>query len=156
MLVKDLGEHPGVRLTYDKGKLQIMSPLPEHEWAAALLAQFVIVLANESQQPYATLRSTTYRRQDLERGLEPDDCFYLASLPRLLGRQDLGLAHDPPPDLAIEVDITHSSVDRLSIYADLGVPEVWRYDGQQLVCYGRTAEGIYQPREHSLAFPPYD
>jgi Uma2 family endonuclease len=99
------------------------------------------------------LRSTTYRREDLERGLEPDDCFYLASLPRLLGHRGVDLAHDPPPDLAIEVDVTHSSLDRLGIYAALGVPEVWRFDGEQLVCYGRTAEGAYQPREFSLAFP---
>jgi Uma2 family endonuclease len=152
-LLRDLGERRGVRLTYDRGWLQIMTPLPEHEWSAALLAQFVITLANETNQPYASLRSTTFRREDLERGLEPDDCFYLASLSRILGRRDLDLTRDPPPDLAVEVDVTHSSIDRLGVYAALGVPEVWRYDGSQVVCYGLNPQGAYEPRDHSLAFP---
>src|SRR5262249_46378599 len=150
---RDLGERPGVRLTYDRGRLEIMSPLPEHENYHIVLAQFVRVLAAESGMRYRSFGSTTFRREDVERGLEPDDCFYLASLPRILGRRDLDLARDPPPDLALEVDITHSSLDRLAIYAALGVREVWHFDGQSITCHVLNAQGGYEQQESSLAFP---
>jgi Uma2 family endonuclease len=152
-LLRDLGERPGVRLTYDRGRLEIMSPLPEHENYHIVLAQFVRVLAAESGMRYRSFGSTTFRREDVERVLEPDDCFYLASLPRILGRRDLDLARDPPPDLALEVDITHSSLDRLAIYAALGVREVWRFDGQSITCHVLNAQGDYEQQESSLAFP---
>ncbi len=152
-ILADLGDHPGVRLTYDRGRLQIMSPLPEHERYAVLLGQFVRVLAAAAKVPFACLRSTTFRREDLERGLEPDDCFYLTSLRRIMGRRDLDLTRDPPPDLAIEVDVTHSSINRLPIYAALGVPEVWRISGEQVVCLVLNVARAYEQRENSLAFP---
>jgi Uma2 family endonuclease len=152
-ILADLGDHPGVRLTYDRGSLQIMSPLPEQGRYADLLGQFVRVLASKAKSPFACFRSTTFRREDLERGLEPDDCFYLTSLGRMLGRRDLDLTRDPPPDLAIEVDVTHSSINRLAISAALGVPEVWRIQGEQVICLVLNAARVYEQRDNSLAFP---
>ena len=153
MLLADLGNRRGVHLTFDRGRLQIMSPLPEHENYNVQLGQFVRVLAVESQLPFKCLGSMTIHREDLARGLEPDNCFYLANWPRIRGRRDLDFRRDPPPDLALEIDITHSSLDRLSIYAALGVPEVWRFDGARLLAYYRNAQGTYTEGATSQIFP---
>jgi Uma2 family endonuclease len=152
-LLDDYSTRSSVRFTYDHGRLQIMSPLPEHENYGAVVGQLVRVLATESGIKYRSFGSTTYRREDLERGLEPDDCFYLASLPRILGLRTLDLRHDPVPDLALEMDVTRSSIDRLTIYAALGVPEVWRFDGTRVTCYHLTASGNYEERDFSPTFP---
>lgn len=153
MLLRDLGRHPPLRLTYDRGRLQIMSPLPEHERCGGPLALLIQVLAKVSGLPCSGFGSMTIRREDLARGLEPDECFYLTSWPRIRGRRQLDFATDPPPDLAVEIDITRSSLDRFAIYAALGVPEVWRFDGQALTCYHRNDQGTYDERPASRAFP---
>ena len=74
--------------------------------------------------------STTFRREDLRRGFEPDGCFYIRHERRIRGKQRIDLTVDPPPDLVIEVDVTSTSLDKLPIYAQIGVPEVWRHDGE--------------------------
>jgi Uma2 family endonuclease len=130
-----------------------MSPLPEHERYGEILGQLILTLAMEAKQRIATFGSTTFRREDLQRALEPDKCFYLASFPRILGRRVLDLTRDPPPDLVLEVDVNHSSIDRMAIYASLGVPELWRMAGERLQCYGLASDGTYEEREFSLAFP---
>ena len=96
--------------------------------------------------------STTYRRQDLMRGLEPDECYYVQHEDQMRNRDRIDLANDPPPDLVIEIDITHHEVDREEIYALLGVPELWRFDGTQLTAHA-LRRGKYVPIENSLAFP---
>src|SRR5260370_1533805 len=118
MLLSDLNEGH-VRLTYDQGDLEIMSPLPEHERYCYLFERLIDALAEELELPLDVLRSMTCRRKDLDRGLEPDACFYIASEPLIRGKSHIDLNVDPPPDLAIEVDITRSSVDRLAIFASL-------------------------------------
>jgi Uma2 family endonuclease len=142
-----------VRLTYDRGNLELRSPSPEHEVYATLLGRFVEMLTFELKLPLKACGSTTFRRQDLERGLEPDRCFYIASAARLRSRRLIDLTRDPPPDLAIEVDITSSSLNRLAIYEALRVPEVWRFDGEVLQVYRLRADGTYELGEQSLAFP---
>jgi Uma2 family endonuclease len=142
-----------VRLTYDRGTLELRSPSSEHETYAALLGRFIEMLTLELKIRIRARGSTTFRRQDLERGLEPDRCFYIQNAARLQGRRQIDLSRDPPPDLAIEVDITHSSLNRLGIYAALRVPEVWRFDGERLQAYRLRSEGDYEPCEQSLAFP---
>jgi Uma2 family endonuclease len=98
------------------------------------------------------LGSTTFRREDLRRGFEPDSCFYVQNEERVRGKVEIDSAVDPPPDLVIEVDITSPSLDRFPIYARFGVPEVWRYDGERVVVYEfRNAE--YVEVANSLALP---
>ena len=142
-----------LRLTYDRGRLEIMAPLFRHEAYAGMLGRLVEIAAEELNLPFKSGWSTTFRRQDLERGLEPDRCFYVGSVAAVVGRLEIDLTRDPPPDLAIEIDITHSSLDRLSIYAALGVPEVWRFDGQQLLLYRRQPGGSYEAGTASPTFP---
>jgi Uma2 family endonuclease len=140
------------RLTYDRGTLEIMSPLWEHEGPADLLACFVVVLTEELKLPRRAGGAVTLRRRRRRRGLEPDRSYWIASAPQLQGKTHLDLRIDPPPDLAIEVDVTSSSLDRMSIYAALGVPEVWRWSAAGLT-FNHLQGGAYQVRPNSLSFP---
>ncbi len=146
------GSH-GVRLTYDRGSLEIMSPLPEHEDDARFLGRLVTALTEEFGLPLKAAGSTTLRRQLRRRGIEADESFWIANAPRMQGRRRLDLRTDPPPDLAVEVDVSRSSLDRLSIYAVLGVPEVWRLDGDALLFYVLNEDRAYTTAERSRSFP---
>jgi Uma2 family endonuclease len=141
-----------LRLTYDRGTLEIMSPLWEHENPADLLGCFVVVLTEELDLPRRAGRCVTLRRKRKRRGLEPDNCYWIASAPRLQGKTHLDLRTDPPPDLAIEVEVTHRALDRMSIYAALGVPEVWRLSDKGLT-FHILENTVYQVRPNSLSFP---
>lgn len=131
-LLKALDERPRLRLTYDCGKLEIMVTSPEHESDSAFLALLVAVLAREFKLPVKSGGSVTMKRKQMKKGLEPDKCFWLANAAKIVGVKRLDLRIHPPPDLAIEVDVTSSSMNRVRIYAALGVPEVWRLDGDDL------------------------
>lgn len=120
------------RFTFDRGMLEIMSPSPEHEKLNRRIAQLVSAVAEEIGVESEDLGSTTFRREDLERGFEPDSCFYIQNEERIRGKDRIDLAVDPPPDLVIEIDITSPSINKLPVYARLGVPEVWRYGGKKL------------------------
>lgn len=120
------------RFTYDQGEMEIVSPSPEHERLNRRIALLVQALTEEIGIESEDLGSTTFRREDLERGFEPDSCFYIQNEEQVRGKDRIDLAVDPPPDLVIEVDITSPSINKLPIYAQLGVPEVWRYDGVKL------------------------
>jgi Uma2 family endonuclease len=142
-----------LRLTYDRGTLEIMSPLLlEHENPADLLGCFVVVLTEEYDLPRRAGRSVTLRRKRKRRGLEPDNCYWIANAFRLQGKTHLDLRIDPPPDLAIEVDVTSSSLNRMTIYAALQVPEVWRQSKAGLTFHVLEA-GAYQVHPNSLSFP---
>ena len=151
-LVTDLEEQPGTKLTYDRGWLEIMTPLVPHESSKKLLGRFVEAATEELAVEIRSLGSLTCKRQDLARGIEPDQCYYVQNEAVMRGKQEVDLTIDPPPDLAIEVDITSSSIDRISIYAQLGVPELWRYDGSSLKIYW-LHEGTYQEKFDSPTFP---
>jgi Uma2 family endonuclease len=97
--------------------------------------------------------STTFRRRIRERGLEPDECFHIRNFKKVVGPRNLDLRRDPPPDLAIEVEISRSALDRMGIYAALGVPEVWRCDGETLTVWRLRDDGTYEPCDRSLSFP---
>jgi Uma2 family endonuclease len=144
---------PGIRLTYDRGELEIMVPALEHEEDGRFLGLLVFVLTVELEMPLKQGGSTTLRRRLRRRGIEPDACFWIANAPRMAGRRRLDLRTDPPPDLAIEVDVSHSSLDRLAIYAKLGVPEVWRLDGDALTFHVLGPMGTYQLANTSRSFP---
>src|SRR5262247_1690313 len=127
-----LPDNPRVRLSYDQGTLEIMTLSPRHERLKSLFTPLLTVLTEELDLNLVGLGSTTFRRIDAARGLEPDDCYYIHQAERMAGQDIIDLATDPPPDLVVEVDITHPSLDKLPIYASLGVPEVWRHDGDTL------------------------
>src|SRR5256885_12262024 len=149
LLLQDV-ERQNLRLTYDDGRLSIVSPLSKHENAKKLIAGMVEQLALELNIPMRRLGSTTWKRKDRRKGLEADECYYVQHELQVRGRHDIDLTRDPPPDLAIEVEITHHPLDRPSVYAALGVPEIWRYDGLHLTAHVLD-QGQYRPVGRSLA-----
>jgi Uma2 family endonuclease len=146
-------EHPGFRLTYDHGELEIMSPLFEHDKDGYILGRLVDVLTEELGLRVVGGGSVTIRRRRRQRGLEPDNCYWIANAARVASLRRINLNVDPPPDLAIEVDVTRSSLPRLSVYASLGVPEVWHVAGDVLTFYLLQPTNVYSEGTHSLAFP---
>jgi Uma2 family endonuclease len=152
-LLHIFAERPTIRLTYDRGELEIMSPLLKHDDDARFLGRLVSVLTEELGLPLKHGGSTTMRRRLKQRGIEADECFWIANAHRMAGRRTLDLRRDPPPDLAIEVDVTHSSLDRLGIYAALKVPELWRLDGDRLTFYVLQPDGTYKKADRSQSFP---
>jgi Uma2 family endonuclease len=151
-LMEMIGARP-VRLTYDRGDVELMSPLPKHERKKSLLGQFVRILAREFRIPVMPTGSTTWNREDLDKGLEADESFYLGDLGRVGDSDNVDLEFDPPPDLAIEIELTRSALDRIGIYGALRVPELWRFDGRTLRVLLLHQDGTYQESKASAAFP---
>jgi Uma2 family endonuclease len=143
-----------IPVTYDRGTLEIMSPLPRHELYEVLLSSMIEMLVDQYELPSEGLGSTTFRREDLEKGLEPDSCYYIKHFEQARGREELDLRVDPPPDLVVEMDITSSSIDRLGIYVALGVPEVWHVKNQGLR-YLRLRGETYSVSSRSASFPRF-
>src|SRR5262249_45118647 len=127
-LLHDFRER-GARMTYDRGRLEFMMPLYPHESYGHLIGRLIEMFAFEMNIPIHGGRSTTLKRELLQHGLEPDESYWIQNEARMRGKKDLDLEADPPPDLAVEIDITSSSLPRMSIYASLSVAEVWRFDG---------------------------
>jgi Uma2 family endonuclease len=150
-ILQALGESRSARLTYDRGILEITMPLEDHEFAAELIGLFIRILVFETGQRIKSMRSTTLEREDLNRSPEPDNAFYIKNQPLVAGRT-VNFEEDPPPDLVVEVDITHTDIDKLSLYAALGVPEFWRFNGKEWRIY-QLQEGSYQELEVSPTFP---
>jgi Uma2 family endonuclease len=151
-LVQDFGDRP-IRLTYDRGNLEIMAPSFRHEVYAKILGRLVETLAEELELDFKSGRTTTFRREDLDRGLEADDCFYFKNVSAILGKTEIDLTRDPPPDLALEIDFSTSSINRMGIYAALGVSEVWRFEGQVLEVLSLAPNSAYQKSAQSPTFP---
>jgi Uma2 family endonuclease len=151
-LLEDTGEDRGSRFAYDCGVLEIMTPLFEHENPKIQFDRFIFALAEELGVEIKSAGSTTLKRKISKQGIEPDACYYIQTESRVRGRVRLSLETEPPPDLAIEIDITSSSVNKLGIYSALGVTELWRYDGQDLKFY-QLIEGQYVECKFSIAFP---
>ena len=141
----------GPRFTYDRGVLEIMSPSSEHEELNDVFKLLVNALAEEWGIEARGFGSTTFRREDISRGFEPDSCFYIQSVGSIKGATRLDLAVHPPPDLLIEIDITHPSLDKFPLYAAAGVPEVWHYDGRALKILRLEGDDYVETRE-SAAF----
>lgn len=128
-LLTDYADASSPRFTYSEGVLEIMSPPIEHERANRILAAVAELVAEEIEIEFESLGSSTFRRQDLDRGAEPDSCFYIQNLEFIRGKEKIDLTVDPPPDLVIEIEITSPALPKLPVYARLGVPEIWLYDG---------------------------
>lgn len=153
-----LSEHPdsaGPRFTYDEGRLQIMTLEPIHEEANRTLAQLVEMVAEEMEIELRRFGSTTFDREDLSKGFEPDSCYYIQRLDAIGRKREIDISVDPPPDLVIEIDISSDSLNKFPIFASVGVPEVWRYDGKAVTIF-ELQEGEYVKAAHSLALPLLD
>ncbi|WP_448573767.1 Uma2 family endonuclease [Trichothermofontia sp.] len=151
-LVQDLEQEPGIRLTYDHGFLEIYMPLDPHETYKKQIGRLVEALTEELGIEIRSLGSRTWGQEALARGLEADQCYYIQNEATVRGKPVLDLSQDPPPDLAIEIDITSPSLNQLAIYAALGIPEVWIFDGTTLTIYCLSAEN-YEICPISPTFP---
>jgi Uma2 family endonuclease len=141
-LLVELDEQPRFRLTYDHGDLEIMTLSPEHEGPARLFGYLIQILTEEMETDFISLGSTTLRDKLAESGAEADDCFYIGDFAAVAGIKRLDLSVAPPPDLAIEIDITSRSLKKLPVYAALGVKELWRFTGKR-VQFHLLSEGRY-------------
>lgn len=151
MLRDALPDRP-IRITYDHGNLEMMTVSREHERYKTLIGRLIEEFTATLDIPLESGGSTTWRREDLDRGLEPDECYYIRNEPLVCDKEEIDLSVDPPPDLAVEVEISRSLMNRVSIYAALGVPELWRYDGSRLrVCH--LQNGAYVEQDRSLNLP---
>lgn len=151
-LIAEIGDGGKARLSYHRGDLEFMTPLPSHENYNRQIDRAIVVLAEELDLDYNLFGSMTIKRQDLEAGKEPDSCYYIANELAVRGKVKLDFDRDPPPDLALEIDITSSSLNQLALYATLGVGEVWRYDGAALIFY-QLQSGKYAVVDRSSTFP---
>ena len=147
-------DRPGLRLTYDRGTLEFMTTSPRHERYKHWLGRFLETIAEELGKPIAPFGSMTYQREDLERGFEPDNCYWIANEQAVREMRTWEPAKDPPPDLMIEIEVSRSALKRMAIFAAFRIPELWCYDGDELRIYLLQADGAYQLSERSLAFPP--
>ncbi len=150
--LSEIGDRP-LRVTYSDGRMEIMAPLAEHETGKEIIGALIEVYALERNIAMARFGSTTFRREDRRGGLEPDKCYYFRNAARVRGMKRFDASVYPAPDLAIEVDITARSVAREPIYADLGVPELWRYDGTRLAVLLLGTDQAYHASDASLALP---
>lgn len=151
-ILAELGENRGTRIAYDRGTLEIMSPLPEHETSKVLISNLVEALLEELDMEFWCLGSTTFKSKLISKGIEPDNCFYIANEKAVRGKDKLDLTIDPPPDLALEIDLTSRSYP--NIYAALGVPELWRFEKNNLQI-NILRNGQYIESESSLNFPNF-
>jgi len=143
----------GTRFFYDEGNLEIMVVYIGHEMPNRTLARIAEITALETGRDFTASGSTTFKREDLEKGFEPDSSFYFRHAAAIRGKDKTDLATDPPPELIIEVDITSSSLNHFPLYAAIGVSEIWRYDGER-VRFHRLEGSAYSPIEESSVLPP--
>jgi Uma2 family endonuclease len=149
-ILAELGESRAARLSYSNGLLEIMVPLPEHEKAKEIIGDMVKILLEERQIAFEPLGSTTLKNECMTQAVEPDACFYIQNQAAVIGKNRLDMSVDPPPDLAIEIDLT--SRTQLDNYQILGVPELWRYARRGLQINVLQA-GRYVESDFSPTFP---
>ncbi len=152
--LKLFDERRHVRITYDRGTLEVVTLTHEHEHQAALLGRLVVAWTEERGLAVKSGKSTTFRRRKAERGLEPDECFWIANELLVRNKERLDLRHDPPPDLVIEIEVTRSCIPRMPIYASLRMPEVWRISKSGISFELLEPSGNYAVAPVSQALPP--
>ena len=151
-LLKAVGEAPSLRMSYAQGVLQIMLLSTRHEKYARLIEALVMLLSMRRRIKVLSFGSATIKKQAQEKAAEPDACFYVQNASRIGSKEELDFSSDPPPDIVVEVDLHHDSLTKFSMYATLGVSEIWRYDGQTVSIY-HLQGSQYIPVEASLALP---
>jgi Uma2 family endonuclease len=142
-----------LRITFDRGTLEIMTLSGPHEAYKHLIGVLIVLLAYELKIPIRGRGSLTFKRRRKQRGLESDECYWIQNEAQIRGKQSFEWRKDPPPDLAVEIEVSRSALNRLSIYAALGVPEVWRFDGVRILVCVLGPDGTYAVQERSNAFP---
>ncbi len=147
-----IGEQP-IRLSFSDGMLEIMITKSPHEYYKTILAKLLEATVLECNIPVRSGGNMTFQRDDLEKGFEPDECWWIANESRVRGQKEFDFRKDPPPDLAIEIEMSRSLLSRIGIYGALGVKEVWRYDGRRLRFCHLHVDGTYRDGTASLAFP---
>lgn len=152
-ILEDLGEKRSSRMAYNYGNLSIMTPLPEHEVNKEFISDFIKVLLEELDIEFCSLGSTTFKNQLMAKGIEPDNCFYIQHESAVRGKDLLDLTIDPPPDLAIEIDVTNRT--HPEIYLALGVPELWRFEAGRLQILVLESSS-YITSQVSPNFPDFD
>jgi Uma2 family endonuclease len=148
-----LRDRPNLRLTYDDGALEIMTTSHRHEVLKKWMGGAIEALVEECGLSLAVGGSMTFKKVRRRRGLEPDECYWIANERVMRGRTDYDPEVHPPPDLALEVEVSRSAINRMALYATLGVPEVWRYDGERLRVFALGEDGAYHLRTGSAFFP---
>jgi Uma2 family endonuclease len=147
-----LRDRSGLRLTYDRGSLEIVTITPKHEKLRYRLARFIDILAEETDTDIDPSGSATFKRPDIERGIEPDECYWTVHAEMTRELEEWDPTAYPPPDLVVEVDVSNPAVDRMDIYASLGVPEIWRWKRGEIQVLLLSPEGKYEPTQGSPAF----
>jgi Uma2 family endonuclease len=151
--LRKLPENQSIRMTYDQGDLEIMSPSRPHEEIARLIGTLIDVWAIELDVDIANCGGMTIRRADLKKGFEPDNCFYVQNELLMRDKMKINFKVDPPPDLAIEVEVSRKLLNKMGIYATFRVPELWRWTGGALRVLELSSNGEYIPRATSICFP---
>jgi Uma2 family endonuclease len=141
------------RLAYDHGKLEIMVVTNPHERFRKIVALLIEAWLEETGGEYLPSGQLTHRREDLERGFEPDECYYIQNWKMVTGNRAIDFTKDPPPDLCVEAEVSRTLLERLPIYAAFKIPEVWRYNGQKLIVLLLQLDGSYQESSVSRALP---
>ena len=151
-LVEALAERH-FRVSYDRGRLEIMTPLPEHEAAARLIDRLVDIYVEKVNVTLENYGSATWKRRALAKGVEPESSYYIASADRIIGKHHkIDLESDPPPDIVVEIDVTNESLSKFGVYSALSVPEIWRYDGRQM-WFHELADQTYHEISESRFLP---
>lgn len=151
LILKRVGDRH-IFVTFDGERLEVMSPSSEHERQVSRLEKLLWILAEELDVPLESVGSFTLKRRNVKRGLEPDRCYYTRNAAAVRGKRKIDLQKDPPPDLALEIEVSRRRLDRIEIYRELRVPQVWCYDGSRLrvLRLGRTG---YKEADRSPTFP---
>ncbi len=152
-MLAEMGSERNSRLAYDNGIVEIMTPQMPHENSNRVVEGFVGVLCEELGLEIKRVGSLTLTRDDLQRGAEPDSSYYIQNEALVRHKENINIATDPPPDLVLEVEYSRSAIDKLRLYAAMGVPEFWRYNGSVLRVY-TLAGGQYSEVETSPTFAP--
>jgi Uma2 family endonuclease len=148
-ILEELGDRRVARIAYSHNTLEITVPLPEQEVVTDLISDIVKSILRSRGQRYQPFGSTTFKQQGLA-GIEPDACFYIQNYDRMIGHRKLQPG-DPPPDLAIETDVT--SLTTIEAYREIAVPEVWIYANRKLQIYLLQSSGEYIQSQSSPIFP---
>jgi len=158
-LLEQVGEAPGLRISYDNGSLQVMTISSEHEKYAFFINSLIAGIRLRLRLNILAFGSATMRKRKRKKGNEPDACFYVQTASLIGNRIQLDFETDPPPDIAVEIDVHHDSRSKFPIYAALGVPEIWRYDGRVMTVYhlakvaADTDASLYVEQDTSAALP---
>lgn len=151
-LLNDLGDCSSLRISYNQGRMEIMSPSHQHEYFKDVVFCLALTLAQETSSTFQSFGSATHKQKWLARGVEPDVCFYIQNAALIIGKDQIDLRTDPPPDVVVEIDVSHDSIAKLAIYAGKKVPEIWRYEGKRAQMLQLVGDQ-YVEIAASIAFP---